>query len=41
MLNGAAVSNELLKMKGDVKDTPEDIKHPQGISTPSFCTAPL
>ena len=44
-LNGVAVSTELLKIKGDVKKNPEDVKHsgsdhPQGISAPSFRTAP-
>jgi len=42
-LNGAVISTELLKIKWDVK---EDVKHsgsdhPQGISAPSFSTAPL
>jgi len=39
MLNSTAVSTELLKVTGDVKDSGSD--HPQGISTPSFRTAPL
>ena len=44
-LNGAAVSTELFKIKGDVKP-PEAVKHsgsdhPQGISAPSFRTVPL
>jgi len=45
-LNSAAVSTELLKMKGTLHPTPEGVKHsgsdhPQGISAPSFRTAPL
>ena len=45
-LNGAAVSTELIKIKGDVEDPPQDVTHsgsyhPQGISAPSFRTAPL
>jgi len=45
-LNGAAVSTELFKIKGDVKKKPVDVKHsgsdhPQGISAPCFRTAPL
>jgi len=44
-LNGAAVSSELLKIKGDVKKKPEEVKHsdsdhPQGISPPSFILLP-
>jgi len=44
MLNGAAVSAELLQIKGDVKDPPEDVKHsgsdhPRDISASSFRTA--
>ena len=39
-------TTELLKIKGDVQDHPEDVKepgsdHPQGISAPSFRSAPL
>ena len=44
-LNGVAVSTELFKIKRDVKDPPEDVKHsgsdhPRRISAPSFRTAP-
>ena len=46
MLNGAAVSTELVKIKGGIKDPPDNVKHsgsdhPRGISAPSFRTAPL
>ena len=45
-LNGAAVPTELLKIKGDVKNPNEDVKHsgsdhPQGILAQSFRTTPL
>jgi len=45
-LNGAAISTELLKIKGHVKDPLKTLKHsgsdhPHGISAPSFHTAPL
>ena len=46
VLNGAAISPELIKLKEDVKDPPEDVIHSVSyqlwcISAPSFRTAPI